>query len=52
MSPLPLQSCDSWMFVKEKPDRKKKNLMEQHQDVHAGKPVNKDSDRITTHKII
>ena len=22
--PLPLQSCDSWMFVKENPDRKKK----------------------------
>ena len=24
MASLPLQSCDSWMFVKEKPDRKKK----------------------------
>ena len=22
--PLPLQSCDSWMFVKQNPDRKKK----------------------------
>ena len=21
--PLPLQSCDSWMFVKENPDKKK-----------------------------
>ena len=24
MPPLPLQSCDSWMFVKENPDKNKK----------------------------